>query len=819
MLRLICLLLTLSPLCLFAQLTGTVTDTDGEPLAFASVYMAGTSRGTTTNVEGTYSLPLQPGTYDIVYQYVGYASEKRRVTIGTQPVVIDVTLAAESIALSTFEINADGEDPAYAIIRAAVARRDYHRDRVGTYAADVYIKGQVQLKDVPETFLGQELGDLDGNIDSTRQGIVYLSESVSRLYVRPPGDVKEVMKSSKVSGNEGGFSFNSATSMNYSLYQETVDFQRKILSPLADNTFQYYRFRLVGTTYNEAGKLVNKIELLPKRDEDPVFYGFLYIVEDDWNIDRIDVFLKGSAMRVTAIDTLRIRQLYVPGPEAGMHLLLSQNYQFNGKVLFLKGAGEFAAVYSDYELDPVLPEGFFDKEIFRVETGANERSAGYWDTLRPLPLTTEEAVDYRRKDSIALVRGTESYRDSTDRIANRFSPMDVLTGYTYRNSHDRWSIAYGSPVSTVQFNTVQGYNAALQLTYRKELDEKETRRLTVVPTLNYGFSDRQLRASLAATYRANRIQYTTYRLRGGRVAAAFHPAAISPTLATQYALFNTRNFLKLYDRTFFGAGFQHFLRPGWRLYLNADWERRAALFNTSDSKLFGPQRRAYTDNDPLNDGETGFRTHAGIRGRLTLVYQPGQQYISYPDRRFLPGSPWPRLLLRLTSGIGTDEVYEDWSSWSVALRKADLPLGLLGNISFVASYGGFFRAPPPDQFMDYRHFTGNQTAIYNPTDDRLRRFQLLEYYALSTTDNWAEVHVEHNFNGYVLDKLPLLRKLNYSLVVAGRYARSGTTDYQELSVGLDNVGFGIFRLLRVDYVTSFQEGRRVGDGFRLGIKL
>ena len=804
---------------LHAQVQGLVTDTAGEPLAFASVYVAGSSRGTTTNIEGRYSFKLAPGDYELVFQYVGYASERRTVQVGAAPITLDVRLADESIALSTFEVSAEGEDPAYAVMRKAIAKRDYYRDRLGQHAVDVYIKGQVKLKDVPETFLGQDLGDFGGNVDSTRQGIVYLSESVSRLYVDPPNRVKEVMTSSKVSGDEGGFSFNSATSMNYSLYQETVDFQRKILSPLADNAFQYYRFRLVGTTYNESGKLVNKIELLPKRSEDPVFFGHIYIVEDDWNIDRIDVLLTAAALRVDAIDSLFIQQLYVPGTEPDLHLLFSQRYRFSGKVLFLKGGGNFAAVYTNYDLDPELPADFFDKEIFKVEAGANERSATYWDTLRPLPLTGEERVDYRRKDSLEIVRGTRAFRDSTDRAANKLGPLDLLTGYTYRNSHRRWSIRYESPLSALQFNPVQGYNADLRFRYRKYPNaDSESRRLDIEPTINYGLADRRLRVAARLAYRLNRIDYTTLRLRGGRTVQAFHEPAIGPTLATLYALFNTRNFLRLYEQDFVGVGFTRFLRPGWRLYVNADWQRRRALFNNTDYTLFGPEERAYLPNNPRN--VEGFATHAGVRSNVALVWQPGQQYISYPDRRFLPSSPWPRFVASFRAGVGTDDIYQNWSAVSLSVEKLGIPLGLFGNLSFRALAGRFLQAPPVDQFMDYRHFTGNQTVFYNPNDNRLRRFQLLDYYALSTNDQWAEAHVEHDFNGFLLDKLPLLRKLNYSLVVGGRYAKSGDLPaYQEVSVGLDNLGFGVFRLFRLDYVVGFPgEGESV-DGFRLGVRL
>ncbi len=41
-------------------------------LVYASILVKGTTQGTTANKEGNYFLQLEPGTYTIVAQYVGY---------------------------------------------------------------------------------------------------------------------------------------------------------------------------------------------------------------------------------------------------------------------------------------------------------------------------------------------------------------------------------------------------------------------------------------------------------------------------------------------------------------------------------------------------------------------------------------------------------------------------------------------------------------------------------------------------------------------------------------------------------------------------
>ena len=68
-------------------------------------------------------------------------------------------------------------------------------------------------------FLDKNLGDLGGTLDSNRQGIVYLSESEAKLYYQKPDQKKEEMISSKVSGNDNGFSFNRASLMDFDFYE------------------------------------------------------------------------------------------------------------------------------------------------------------------------------------------------------------------------------------------------------------------------------------------------------------------------------------------------------------------------------------------------------------------------------------------------------------------------------------------------------------------------------------------------------------------------------------------------------------------------
>jgi len=120
-------------------------------------------------------------------------------------------------------------------------------------------------------------------------------------------------------------------------------------------------------------------------------------------------------------------------------------------------------------------------------------------------------------------------------------------------------------------------------------------------------------------------------------------------------------------------------------------------------------------------------------------------------------------------------------------------------------------------FADYHHFNGNQTRV-GTSANYTNVFNLLPYYALSTNKSYFEGHFEHDFKGFILGKVPLLNKLNYNLIIGAHYlSTEENKPYTEFSVGMDNVGFGKFRFLRVDYLHSFHGGNDWG-AFVFGLK-
>ena len=90
---------------------------------------------------------------------------------------------------------------------------------------------------------------------------------------------------------------------------------------------------------------------------------------------------------------------------------------------------------------------------------------------------------------------------------------------------------------------------------------------------------------------------------------------------------------------------------------------------------------------------------------------------------------------------------------------------------------------------------------------------MLDYYRYSTRHQYLEGHYTHFFNGFFLNKIPLLRKLRWQETATLNYLYTRQAGhYAELGVGIEH----IFKLFRADFYTGFQQQRNISSGIRLG---
>ena len=155
-----------------AQIAGHVWNESNEPLAYATVYVNGSNVGASTNTEGYYSInPQAQGSIEVICQYLGYKTKTEIIQYAGKPLTLDFRLEEETILAPTVEVNADAEDPAYAVIRQAIKKRKFHQNKIKSYSCESYIKGRFDLEKVPKMMLSVMI---DGNnffdVDSNGQG-------------------------------------------------------------------------------------------------------------------------------------------------------------------------------------------------------------------------------------------------------------------------------------------------------------------------------------------------------------------------------------------------------------------------------------------------------------------------------------------------------------------------------------------------------------------------------------------------------------------------------------------------------------------------
>ena len=803
------------------QVKGKITDMKNNPLSFVSVYLDNTVTGTTSNDNGDYILDLiRKGKYTIVFQFLGFKTVKKEVEISSFPFYLNVKLEEESVQLSEISISTK-DNPANRIIRNVIANKDKNTDKFANYTAKFYSRGLYRIKDAPKKFLGQTLGDFGGGLDSTRSGIIYLSETISDIkFQKKPKNFKENIIASKVSGQDNGISFNRAEDANINFYENSVEFGNNLVSPLSTNAFSYYKFKLEGTFYDKNGRLINKIKILPKRKNDPVFNGSLYIVEDDWALYGADVSVTGAQVNIPVVDVLKLKQNYNYSDKNDAWVLISQSIDFRVNALGFKFDGRFSSAFSNYDFIPNFNEKTFTNEVLTFEKEATEKDSSYWITLRPVPLTTEEVKDYEVKDSLKVVRKSKKYFDSVNKKQNKVSFLSPITGYTYKNSFEKWSLSYDGLIKDLGFNTVQGFNTSMGVSYSKNINDKGNWWSAGV-NVNYGFSEKIARPTFFFNKKWNNISRPRMSISVGVTTAQFNGRnPISKMDNLVRSLLRRENYLKIFEKEFAKIMYSEEIKNGIYFSSSLEYANRKPLFNTNNYSFARQSKtKPYTSNNPLDPTDyinTVFTEHsiASLKVGATFIFN--QKYLSYPHRKFNIGNTkYPSLSLTYRKNFGASNS-ELNSDVFVANIRQNIDAGNYGKLAYNIG-GGLFLKKKNIAFMDNLQANGNQLLFI--TDNQLSSFGLLEYYKFYTNDRYAEAHLEHNFKGSVLGKIPLINNLNFHLVGGVKSLfMADKKPYSEYSLGLDNIGFGKWRFLRIDYVKSFHAGIK-NDGFLLRLNI
>ncbi|GEO10036.1 DUF5686 and carboxypeptidase regulatory-like domain-containing protein [Segetibacter aerophilus] len=799
------LLLLLSLLIIGSQafagkISGRITDDKNQPLPFSSVTIKGTTQGTTANNAGSFAMVVSEGTYTLVVQHIGYKTTEKKVVVGNDEVVVNFELSEQRYELGNVIVK-QGEDPAYAIIRNAIKKRKFYETELKKFETEVYIKGQMRTRNYPKKFLGKDVDFEDG--DTSKRKIVFLSETVAKYSVDEPKKKVEVI-STKVSGDKDAFGFGSP--QIFSFYQNNIYFgslnPRGFISPVSNNALNYYKYKFEGSFF-ENNQMINRIKVTPKRKYEPLFNGYINIIENEWRIQSVQLVLyKENQMQF--VDTLRIEQLYVPYKQ--MWLIKQQTISPAINLLGFEMVGTFVQVYDKFNLQPVFAKGFFDNTILKYYDSSNKKPATYWDSVRPVPLLQEEVKDYQKKDSLEQVKKDPHYLDSVDRRRNKLKVVSLLlTGQTFSKEKAKQSFSLEPLIDAINFNTVEGAVINYSVRYSKRFTDVGRKSLSIVPTVRYGFSNHHFNADLKTSYTFGKKFFSNVAISGGKRVFQFDNSnPISPQYNTISTLQYEHNYLKIYEAWYSRISYNKEIGSGFTIGANAQYQDRIPLQNTTSTKWRDFEDRSFTPNFT-------FAPHQAVIASVNVRWKPGTQYIEFPDQKLNVGSRFPTFNLSYTQGVkgalGSDV---DYSKWRFSVND-NVNLKLYGSLDYNVAIGGFLKTTAA--FLpDYQHYTGNQLTV---TFHDLNTFQLMPYYAYSNVEKlYSTAHIQYHLNGLLTNKIPLFKKLNWFIVGGTNmlFLKSGTK-YIETFVGLEN----ILKILRIDYVKSFTNNDNGTTGIRISL--
>jgi hypothetical protein len=406
--------------------------------------------------------------------------------------------------------------------------------------------------------------------------------------------------------------------------------------------------------------------------------------------------------------------------------------------------------------------------------------------------------------------------DSLQRIRNKVTVANILLfGQTFQSERKRTSTSIPSLLELIIFNPAEGWVANPAFSWTKKLDTTSSgrRSITIAPTLRYGFSNKHFNAHLTTAYTYGKKYATTISLSGGKRVFQFNAnSPIGQRGNTISSLWSEENRIKSYEAIYFRGSYRKGIGEGFSLITGFQYQDRMPLENTTDYTWRDKPDIEYTPNFPNDLISENIKRHQVFIATAGITWQPGARYIELPERKINIGSKYPVFSFQYTQAFknvfGSDERF---SKWKLGITD-DINFKLQGKFRYRLGIGGFIDTGSNVQVPDYNHFNGNISTF---STEYLNSFQLLPIYQFSNISRfYALAHIEHNFKGFLTNKIPGIKKLNLYLVAgANGFYINCSKNYYEIFAGFDN----IFKQVRVDFVQSYLNGKPWQSGFRIGL--
>ncbi|MFN8354556.1 MAG: DUF5686 family protein [Spirosomataceae bacterium] len=806
-------------------ITGRVTDAEsGDPVPFANVALKGTTSGTTTNFEGFYTLKVKALTDSLVAASMGYAPRSKALDRKAASQVINFQLISTSVKLAEVKILAS-ENPAYRIIRSLRENRKLHdKKRLTAYEYDSYSKIELDIDNLSDRFKERKIVKKITKVIDEFEKIAgedgkpvlptFLSETISKYYYRDdPMRKKEVILKKNIVGvgvKEGGVVsqlVGGNTFQNYNFYDNFIPFLGKdIASPIGENWRGMYEFFLADSIWVD-DFWCYEIEFDPKRKLDLAFTGKMWVDSKTFALVQIDAQI-GKEANINYIDKIKIQQELARTTD-GAWLPAKSRILVDISELTKNSAGMLAKVYvsnRNFVVNQLKPLAFYEPPI-EVAEDSKETDPKFWATARHDSLSREDKIAYMLIDSIRNLPIVRTYVEVAE---------IVTTGWKQFKGFE-----LGPYIYSFALNRVEGLRLRVGFRTNDDFSKKWIFR----GFLGYGTTDGRFKFSGEVNYQISRKRWT--------VAGIRHTHDLERVGLTSDAIGDNKIFLAFTRWGYFSNPFRRNLDE---IFFKSEVTKGLTLSAKYVKNDFDPlfvfrYRRPGAPPTERPQFSVYNDSHVVFEAR----FAKNETYIMDGNERITLGTKRiPVITLSYTHGLqGGGFLNGDFNyhRFQLSLYQS-FRLGTLGRSIYRLTAGYTPSTVPPPLLFPH---LGNETVFFNRNAYNLMNY--LEF----VSDRYASLQYNHNFEGLLFNRIPLIKKLKWRLIGSAnvlwgsqrkenedlvehipRVTRAGfdfdslnpDIPYIEAGYGIDNI-FKIFRIQAIHRLTylDHHDPRKFGVRF------
>jgi len=809
---LIIILLTLSVSIVNAQKTeisGKITEEGtNNPVPYVSIVFKGTFTGTMSDLNGNYNLSSTKPATLIEFTAVGY--KKQVFTIKPNQVnKLDIVMTEDIVSLAEISVK-PGENPAIPLFRKIVDRKkDNNPSNFPSWQSKLYSKTEIDIKNVKDVLrkkkLLKQFDFVFKYVDSLEvQGKTFLpvffTETVSNYFHSSPSNTN---REEIIANKASGMTSDMITQFTGKMYEGVNPYDNYIMvtdlglvSPLNSLGLQFYHYYLRDSTMLN-GKKIYEISFKPRLPQEPTFRGKFWVEDESFAVTKLEMQLSDKA-NINFLNNLQYSieyqktgERWVPRNELIITDLDIQKDKNSEKLGFM---GRKTNVYQDFIFEDKLPVVIKKKDEIVVSKDAVQKDEHFWESTRPIELQKREAGIYEMVD---LIKTVPLYKTVVEYI--------YMFYYGYR---DLGKFELGPYYYLYSSNKIEG--SRVRLGGRTTMKFNHNLRLNGYGA--YGFKDEDFKYGGGFEYYFSKKPRAVFSLQGQHnyeLLGKSSNALMEDNILTSVLAKNPITKLNMVDRVV--ATFDKEWIYGFSNQLSV----------TSTHIFSGPYVPFI---DPLGNLVPSIKTG---EIKLNTRYSPGEKFIQDGFERNSIGNYSAVFNLGVTAGV-KGFLGGEYDYLKLDLNLSDkIKVNPFGYMVYYIQAGKIWGDVP---FPLMKIHEGNETYAFD-----LYAFNLMNYQEF-VSDTYASLFLEHHFQGFFLNKVPLFRRLKWREVVGvrtlvGSYDATKhtglvfpagmtglrSTPYTEFSAGIEN----ILKVIRVDAVWryNYNDDRKIKLGIMFSLQL